>query len=68
MQVSQSLPGMPVSGIFCSGVSKSPVSFLLSSRLLVTMFGWSFNSGRNFAARSGVMLVGVSHQSTAIGP
>jgi len=39
MHVSQSFPGMPVAGIFCSGVEKSPVFLSLSKRLLVTMWG-----------------------------
>ena len=64
MHVSQSRPGMPVSGIFCSGVSVSP-RIPPPRRLLVMIAGYGARSGKNFLDRSGVISRGVSHHSTS---
>ncbi len=68
MQVSQSTPGMPVAGISCSGVPKSPSASseslkppmpprCTSTRLLTMIFGSSLrHSSKSFWPRSWVQV------------
>src|SRR5665647_2678377 len=67
MNDSQFLPGMPVEGIDCYGVSRSPEK-PPPRRLLMIILGCNFNKGRILSALSLVISVGVSNHNTAIGP